>query len=130
MHHCIQGWSGIAEWGGLPLTALMEVVRPRSTAKVAAFYSFGDSHSGKQYYDTHTLENLRHPQSLLAYEMNYAPLGPIYGAPLRLRVENQLGYKMVKWISAIEFIATEKEVGAGYGGIKEDEEYFDLLADI
>ena len=130
MHHCIQGWSGIAEWGGLPLTALMEIVRPLPGAKVAAFYSFGDSHSGRQYYDTHTLENLRHPQSLLAYEMNDATLGTVYGAPLRLRVENQLGYKQVKWITAIEFIASEKDVGAGYGGIKEDEEYFDLIADI
>ena len=62
--------------------------------------------------------------------INYAPLRTVYGAPLRLRVENQLGYKMVKWISAIEFIASEKAVGAGYGGIKEDEEYFDLIADI
>ncbi len=130
MHHCIQGWSGIAEWGGLPMTALMELVRPQPAAKVAAFYSFGESHSGRQYYDTHTLENLRHPQSLLAYEMNYEPLGAAYGAPLRLRVENQLGYKMVKWITAIEFVASEKEVGEGYGGVKEDEEYFDLIADI
>ena len=130
MHHCIQGWSGIAEWGGLPMTALMALVRPQAGAKVAAFYSFGESHSGRQYYDTHTLENLRHPQSLLAYEMNYEPLGAAYGAPLRLRVENQLGYKMVKWITTIEFVASEKEVGEGYGGVKEDEEYFDLIADI
>ena len=76
------------------------------------------------------MTNLRHPQSLLAYEMNYAPLGPVYGAPLRLRVENQLGYKMVKWIEDIEFIASEKDVGEEYGGVKEDEEYFDLIADI
>ena len=130
MHHCIQGWSGIAEWGGLPMTKLIELVRPQPAAKVGVFYSFGESHSGKQYYDTHTLENLRHPQSLLAYEMNYEPLGAAYGAPLRLRVENQLGYKMVKWIKEIEFVASEKDVGEGYGGIKEDEEYFDLVADI
>jgi len=130
MHHCIQGWSGIAEWGGVPMTALMGLVGVQPGAKVGVFYSFGDSHSGKQYYDTHTLENLRHPQSLLAYEMNDAPLETVYGAPLRLRVENQLGYKMVKWICAIEFVASEKEVGEGYGGIKEDEEYFDLIADI
>ena len=69
-------------------------------------------------------------QSLLAYEMNYEALGPVCGAPLRLRVENQLGYKMVKWIESIEFVTSEKEVGEGYGGVKEDEEYFDLLADI
>ena len=130
MHHCIQGWSGIAEWGGLSMARLMELVRPFPEAKVAVFYSFGESHSGRQYYDTHTLENLKHPQSLLAYEMNYEPLNTIYGAPLRLRVENQLGYKMVKWISAIEFVASEKTIGLGFGGIKEDEEYFDLVADI
>ena len=130
LHHCIQGWSGIAEWGGLPMTKLIELVSPRPEAQVAVFYSFGKSQAGSQYYDTHTLENLRHPQSLLAYEMNYEALGPVYGAPLRLRVENQLGYKMVKWIKSIEFVTSEKDVGAGYGGVKEDEEYFDLLADI
>lgn len=130
MHHCIQGWSGVAEWGGLPMTALIELVQPNPNVTTAAFYSFGNSHSGRQYYDTHKMENLKHPQSILAYEMNYETLGPVYGAPLRLRVENQLGYKMVKWISAIEFVASEKDVGEGFGGIKEDEEYFDLIADI
>jgi methionine sulfoxide reductase catalytic subunit len=130
LHNCIQGWSGIAEWGGLPMAALIDLVRPEPDAKVAAFYSFGNSHSGRQYYDTHTLVNLRHAQSLLAYEMNYETLSDVYGAPLRLRVENQLGYKMVKWIKAIEFVRSEKDVGAGFGGVKEDEEYFDLLANI
>ncbi len=130
MHDCIQGWSGIAEWGGLPMTVLMDLVQPQPDAKVGAFYSFGESVSGSSYYDTHTIENLRHPQSLLAYEMNYEPLGTVHGAPLRLRVENQLGYKMVKWIKEIEFIASEKEIGEGYGGTHEDEEYFDLVADI
>jgi len=130
LHHCIQGWSGVAAWGGLPTKTLLELVRPRPEAQVAVFYSFGETRSGRQYYETHTLENLRHPQSLLAYEMNYETLGLVYGAPLRLRVENQLGYKMVKWITAIEFVASEKDVGEGCGGVKEDEEYFDLLADI
>jgi sulfoxide reductase catalytic subunit YedY len=130
MHHCIQGWSGVAEWGGLSMSALIDLVRPRPEAKVGVFYSFGVGHSGSPYYDTQTLENLRHSQSLLAYEMNYGPLGPVYGAPLRLRVENQLGYKMVKWIKSIEFVATERDVGQGYGGIKEDEEYFDLIPNV
>lgn len=67
-------------------------------------------------------------QSILAWEMNYETLPLVYGSPLRLRVENQLGYKMVKWIQHIEFIASEKEVGKGYGGKNEDDEYFDLLA--
>lgn len=130
LHHCIQGWSGVAEWGGLPLTQLVELVRPQPAAKAVVFYSFGESLSGSPYYDTHSMANALHPQSLLAYEMNYETLSGVYGAPLRLRVENQLGYKMVKWIKAVEFVASEKEVGKGFGGTKEDEEYFDLVADI
>ena len=66
----------------------------------------------------------------IAYEMNGKPLGEEYGAPLRLRVENQLGYKMVKWIERIEFIESEKQIGKGEGGTNEDEEYFDLLPNI
>ena len=70
------------------------------------------------------------PQCLLASEMNGKPLTEVYGAPLRLRVENQLGYKMVKWIERIEFIESEKTVGLGEGGKNEDDEYFDLLPNI
>jgi DMSO/TMAO reductase YedYZ molybdopterin-dependent catalytic subunit len=68
------------------------------------------------------------PESILAWEMNYLPLPIEHGAPLRLRVENQLGYKMVKWISTIEFVETYKNLGKGFGGKNEDDEYFDLLA--
>ena len=70
------------------------------------------------------------PECLLASEMNGAPLTEEYGAPLRLRVENQLGYKMVKWIERIEFIESEKQVGEGEGGTNEDDEYFDELPNI
>ena len=66
-------------------------------------------------------------RSLLAYEMNDAPLPEVHGAPLRLRVENQLGFKMVKWIREIRFVETVSAVGKGYGGKNEDDEYFDLL---
>ena len=62
--------------------------------------------------------------------MNYQPLPSGHGAPLRLRVENQLGYKMVKWISKIEFLETAELIGKGYGGKNEDDEYFDLLPNI
>ncbi len=58
--------------------------------------------------------------------MNGAPLSAVNGAPLRLRVENQLGYRMVKWIERIEFVASEKQLGKGEGGSNEDDEYFDL----
>jgi methionine sulfoxide reductase catalytic subunit len=130
LHHCIQGWSGIAEWGGLQMIELMRLVRPRPEVKAVVFYSFGEGGEGGQYYDSHTIENMRHPQALLAYEMNGAPLNEIHGAPLRLRSETQLGFKMVKWIEAIEFAADLKHVYKGEGGYAEDNEFFDSMADI
>jgi len=128
MHHCIQGWSGIAEWGGLPISKIIELVKPHACATTVVFYSFGEGLYGGFYYDTSTLDNCLKPQSILAWEMNYESLPLVYGAPLRLRVENQLGYKMVKWISSIEFLETYKGLGKGQGGKNEDDEYFDLLA--
>lgn len=130
MHHCIQGWSGIAKWGGIPMKTLIEHVRPRPEAHTVAFFSFGPALYGGSYYDTQSLENVLKPQCLLASEMNGKPLAPVYGAPLRLRVENQLGYKMVKWIERIEFVESEKRLGKGEGGKNEDDEYFDLLPNI
>lgn len=130
LHHCIQGWSGIAEWGGLPMTELMKLVRPSPGAKAVIFYSFGEALDGGQYYDSHTIENIRHPQTLLAYEMNFEPLTRAHGAPLRLRVENQLGFKMVKWITAIEFARDFRHVYKGEGGYAADNEFFDTMADI
>jgi DMSO/TMAO reductase YedYZ molybdopterin-dependent catalytic subunit len=130
LHHCIQGWSGIAQWGGVPMVELMKLVRPTSDAKSVIFYSFGEGLGGGQYYDSHTMENVGHQQTLLAYEMNFKPLGDVYGAPLRLRVENQLGFKMVKWITAIEFVQTFRHVRQGEGGYASDTEFFDTMADI
>jgi len=130
MHHCIQGWSGIAKWGGIPMQKLIDLVQPKGEAKVVAFFSFGEALYGGPYYDTQSLENVQKPQCLLASRMNGQPLSEVYGAPLRLRVENQLGYKMVKWIERIEFIASEKSLGKGEGGKNEDDEYFDLLPNI
>jgi DMSO/TMAO reductase YedYZ molybdopterin-dependent catalytic subunit/thiosulfate reductase cytochrome b subunit len=129
MHHCIQGWSGIAEWGGVPLKKIVELVRPLSSVTTLAFDSFGEGLYGGKYYDTHSLDNCMKPESNLAWEMNYKPLSKEHGAPLRLRVENQLGYKMVKWISSIEFLETARYTGKGFGGKNEDDEYYDLLAD-
>jgi hypothetical protein len=130
LHHCIQGWSGIAAWGGLPMSELLKIVRPKPNARVAVFYSFGGGKEGGLYYDSHPLVNLMHPQTLLAYSMNDQPLGELHGAPLRLRVENQLGFKMVKWIRAIEFVESYKAFGEGEGGYNEDHEYFGELANI
>jgi DMSO/TMAO reductase YedYZ molybdopterin-dependent catalytic subunit/thiosulfate reductase cytochrome b subunit len=130
LHHCIQGWSGIAEWGGLPLRELMKLVRPKSNVKAVVFYSFGTGIADGQYYDSLSIEDALNPQSLLAYEMNYQPLNHLHGAPLRLRVENQLGFKMVKWIQAIEFVEDVQSIDKGEGGYAEDHEYFGELANI
>jgi DMSO/TMAO reductase YedYZ molybdopterin-dependent catalytic subunit len=136
LHHCIQGWSGIAAWGGLPLSELIRLVRPRPNAKVVVFHSFGEGVAlhegvaGVRYYDNLSIENALNPQTLLAYEMNYQPLNHLHGAPLRLRVENQLGFKMVKWIQAIEFVEDARSIGKGEGGFAEDYEYFGELANI
>jgi DMSO/TMAO reductase YedYZ molybdopterin-dependent catalytic subunit/thiosulfate reductase cytochrome b subunit len=130
LHHCIQGWSGIAEWGGLALAELVRRVRPKPQVGAVIFYSFGEGAEGGQFYDSLAIENALHPHTLLAYEMNYEPLGHLYGAPLRLRVENQLGFKMVKWIRAIEFVESARSINQGEGGYNEDHEYFGELANI
>lgn len=67
---------------------------------------------------------MRHSLTLLADEMNGAPLNVLHGAPLRLRCENELGFKMVKWIAAIEFVADFSGLGAGQGGYNEDHEFY------
>ena len=130
MHHCIQGWSAIAEWGGVSIARLVELVKPHPEVTRVVFHSFGEGLHPGPYYDTQSLRDALHPQSILAYEMNYQPLALIYGAPLRLRVENQLGYKMVKWIKSVEFVVNEKSVGLGFGGKNEDDEYYDLVPNI
>lgn len=136
LHHCIQGWSGIAEWGGLPLDELIKRVQPQSTVSRIVFHSFGDGvefstgESNGRYYDSLSMVDALHRHTMLAYEMNGQPLSRLYGAPLRLRVENQLGFKMVKWIKSIEFVENLEEIGMGQGGYAEDHEYFGELANI
>jgi methionine sulfoxide reductase catalytic subunit len=125
-HFCIQGWSGVAKWGGVPVRNIMEIVKPLPEARYVVFYSFAEGAEGGIYYDVHTMENMRHKLSILAYEMNGEPLNFLHGAPLRLRCENQLGFKMVKWIQAIEFVAEYAHLGAGQGGYNEDHEFYGI----
>ncbi|MGD9895956.1 MAG: molybdopterin-dependent oxidoreductase [Candidatus Methylacidiphilaceae bacterium] len=127
---CIQGWSGIAKWGGVPMRHILERARPKPTARYAAFYSFGEGAEGGVYYDVHTIQNLRHELTILAYEMNGSPLSVLHGAPLRLRCENELGFKQVKWIAAIELLSDFAQLGAGQGGYNEDHEFFGYRAPI
>ncbi|WP_063034876.1 molybdopterin-dependent oxidoreductase [Nocardia grenadensis] len=129
-HNCIQGWNGIAEWGGVPVTALIDRVRPAASVTHMVFYAMDDKAltEGRgrygYFYEAVPMSIVRAPQALLAMEMNGAPLPIEHGAPLRLRLENQLGYKMVKWIEAIEFVDDITEIGMGQGGYREDQLYY------
>lgn len=123
-HFCIQGWSGVAKWGGVPMSHIMDLVKPTAGARYAVFYSFANGSDGGRYYDAHRLSQMRQPLTILAYEMNGTPVSVLHGAPLRLRCENEIGFKMVKWISAIEFVHDYADLGAGEGGYNEDHEFF------
>jgi DMSO/TMAO reductase YedYZ molybdopterin-dependent catalytic subunit/thiosulfate reductase cytochrome b subunit len=125
-HYCIQGWSGIAKWGGVSMRDVMAMVRPKPEAKFAVFVSFAhgaDPGSGR-FYDVHKIGNMYHPQTILAYEMNGEPLKEDHGAPLRLRDELELGFKQVKWVQAIWFVESFAEIASGQGGFNEDYEYY------
>ncbi len=129
-HFCIQGWTGIAKWGGTPMATLIAHVAPRPGVRWVAFYSFGEGSDGGRYYDVHSLDDMQHVHSLLAHEMNGEPLPVRFGAPLRLRCENQLGFKHVKWIEAVEFLEDYHQLGLGRGGYNEDHELFGFHATI
>jgi DMSO/TMAO reductase YedYZ molybdopterin-dependent catalytic subunit len=123
-HFCIQGWSGVAKWAGVPMRDILEIVKPTAEARYVVFYSLAEGSEGGRYYDVHRIQNMRHELTILAYEMNGAPLTVLHGAPLRLRCENELGFKQVKWIAAIEFVNDFKHLGAGQGGYNEDHEFY------
>jgi DMSO/TMAO reductase YedYZ molybdopterin-dependent catalytic subunit/thiosulfate reductase cytochrome b subunit len=123
-HFCIQGWSAIGEWTGVPMRTICEMVKPLPNAKWVAFYSFAEGSDGGRYYDCHPIENMYHHQTILAYGLNGSPLNEAHGAPVRLRDEVELGFKMVKWIEAVEFLESYEHLGGGYGGYNEDHEYF------
>jgi methionine sulfoxide reductase catalytic subunit len=123
-HFCIQGWSGVAKWAGVRMRDILEIVKPTAEARYVVFYSFSEGSAGGGYYDVHKLHNMEHELTILAYEMNGRPVSMLHGAPLRLRCENELGFKMVKWIQAIEFVADFADLGAGNGGYNEDHEFY------
>ncbi|MEP7178764.1 MAG: molybdopterin-dependent oxidoreductase, partial [Pseudonocardiales bacterium] len=123
-HFCIQGWSGVAKWGGVSMQTIMDTVQPLPDARWVVFYSLGDGPDGGIYYDAHPIEQMSYHLTMLAYDMNEAPLSFGHGAPLRLRNEVQLGFKQVKWIKGIEFVAHYAEIGGGFGGYNQDHEFF------
>ena len=140
LHNCIQGWSGIAEWGGVSLTEVFKLCAIQPEAKYVVFTSYQlgkqsvkaeltEAHN-KVFYEVLNMELAQHPQTILAYEMNGEPLPIPHGAPLRLRVETLLGYKMVKYLRSIELVADYTHIGQGQGGFREDFQYYGIKAEI
>jgi methionine sulfoxide reductase catalytic subunit len=123
-HFCIQGWSGIAKWRGVSMSTVLDLVHPDPQAKWVVFYSLGEGADGGTYYDAHPIAHMRSPLTMLAYDMNDEPLSFGHGAPLRLRNELELGFKQVKWLSGIEFVAHFADIGSGFGGYNQDHEFF------
>jgi len=119
-HDCVEGWSAIAKWKGAPLSEVIKVVQPKPEARYVVFYCLDTDARGTHFYQSIDLHDAMHPQTILAYEMNGRPLPIEHGAPLRLRVETQLGYKMAKYITKLEFVDSLKEIGGGKGGYWED----------
>lgn len=136
-HCCIQGWSSVAEWCGVSLHHIVALCQPLPSARYILFYAFDNKSTSEShaqgpgyFYGTVRMELIDDPQTILAYEMNGQPLPIVHGAPLRLRVETQLGFTMVKFIRAIEFIEDYKTIGKGQGGWREDYQYFSQEAGI
>ncbi|HET8581069.1 MAG TPA: molybdopterin-dependent oxidoreductase [Candidatus Paceibacterota bacterium] len=129
-HNCIQGWSAVAEWGGVQVSELLKHVKVKPEAKYIVFYAYDIKDDGYQFYGSLPLSHARRPQTILAYEMNWNPLPIPHGAPLRLRVESKLGFKMVKYIKAIELADDIRDIRKGRGGYREDNQFYDTVASI
>lgn len=126
-HDCVEGWSCIAKWTGTPLSAVLNAAGPKLSARYAVFHCYDTierSLSGPvTYYESIDLTDAYHPQTILAYGLNNAALPVENGAPLRLRVERQLGYKMAKYIHTIELTDSLSLLGAGKGSYWADRGY-------
>jgi DMSO/TMAO reductase YedYZ molybdopterin-dependent catalytic subunit len=122
-HDCVEGWSAIGKWTGVPLGDLMRKVQPLPNAKFAVFHCADVDEDGMPYYESMALADCYHPQTILAYELNGTPLDIPHGAPLRLRFERQLGYKQAKYVRRIELVETLSDIGGGKGGYWEDQGY-------
>jgi DMSO/TMAO reductase YedYZ molybdopterin-dependent catalytic subunit/thiosulfate reductase cytochrome b subunit len=131
MHNCIQGWTAIGKWTGARLADVLQLSKPLPGARYLVFHSYQFHKESKaRYYECIDFTQARLPQTILAYEMNGAPLPVPHGAPLRLRVEPKLGFKMVKYLRAIEIVEDYRTVGDGMGGVREDHQQYDMGAEI
>jgi DMSO/TMAO reductase YedYZ molybdopterin-dependent catalytic subunit len=125
-HDCVEGWSVIGKWTGVPLHRLLSLVGPLPAARYVVFHCAdpmdGTDEQAPQstYYESIDFDDAYHPQTILAYELNGKPLPVANGAPLRLRVERQLGYKHAKYLMRIELVSQLENIRRGKGGYWED----------
>jgi DMSO/TMAO reductase YedYZ molybdopterin-dependent catalytic subunit len=122
-HDCVEGWSCIGEWTGTPLRLVLARAHPKDNARFVLFHCADDMGSGQLYYETLDLVEALHPQTILAYDLNGQPLPIANGAPVRLRAERQLGYKMAKYVTGIELVESFADIRGGNGGYWEDQGY-------
>jgi DMSO/TMAO reductase YedYZ molybdopterin-dependent catalytic subunit len=121
-HDCVEGWSCIGEWTGAQFGALMDLAGLKPEAKHIVLYC-ADTLGGAKYYETLDVFDAHHPQTILAYAMNGAPLPVAHGAPLRLRAERYLGYKQAKYVIRLEAVERFDHIAGGQGGYWEDQGY-------
>ena len=136
-HDCVEGWSAIGKWKGVPLHQILALVKPLPDTRYVVFRCADPMDGGKEgdqavdvlhmadstYYESVDMDDAYHAQTILAYELNGKPLPVMNGAPLRLRVERQLGYKHAKYLMKIELVKDFSKIRGGKGGYWEDEGY-------
>jgi DMSO/TMAO reductase YedYZ molybdopterin-dependent catalytic subunit len=121
-HDCVEGWSAIGEWTGPQLSSLLEMAGLQDGARFIVFRC-ADDFRGNPYYESCDLDDAFHPQTIVAHQLNGESLPVKNGAPLRLRLERQLGYKHAKYLTAIEAVASFEGIEGGGGGYWEDRGY-------
>ena len=122
-HSCDEGWSAIGQWTGVPLGHLLQMAELAPEARYIVFHCLDEMTEGEFYYESIDLFDAFHPQTILAYGMNGKALPIQHGAPLRLRVERQIGYKNAKYVTRIEAVDRLNPIGGGKGGFWEDRGY-------
>jgi DMSO/TMAO reductase YedYZ molybdopterin-dependent catalytic subunit len=126
-HDCVEGWSAIGKWTGVPLSHLLKAAGVAGNARFVVFHCANDyyeaSDGSARYYESIDMFDAFHPQTILAHTMNDRPLAVPHGAPLRLRVERQLGYKHAKYLMRIEVTDRLSHIGQGRGGFWPDRGY-------
>lgn len=123
-HDCVEGWSVIGQWTGVPLSHLLDLVRLKPGARYVVFHCYDDLlGDGSRYYESVDLNDAYHPQTIAAYALNGGPIPVGNGAPLRMRIERKLGYKQPKYVHTLEVVDSYARLAGGKGGTWEDNGY-------